>query len=151
MAVCEKCGKKTYFSAVWKNTKVHAELVGKNLCNDCWKIVNNSVQQETGSRFEEPFSQADNDGKRMVTVTDVVFSEDGVGKHLKLHVESAEKYGYSFVSLNQGNGQNMLKLINMVMVFEKKEIKPARFVECPHCTARFDANLYFKCPNCGAL
>lgn len=98
-------------------------------------------------QFEAPFIEAEEQGRRMVTINDSVLSADGIGKHLKLHTEAAQKYGYSFISLTQTPAQYV---IYMSLVFEKKEMKPTKFVNCLHCNARYDANQYFKCLNCGA-
>jgi hypothetical protein len=98
-------------------------------------------------KFEAPFIEAEKQGKRMVTINDSVLSADGIGKHLKLQTEAAQKYGYSLVNVTQTPAQFC---IFMVMVFEKKEITPTKFVNCSYCKSRYDANQYFRCPNCGA-
>lgn len=102
--------------------------------------------EEVVSEFEKPFKDADEEGKRIVTINDSVLSADGIGKHLKIHSEAAGKYGYSLVNMTQTPAQFC---IFMSMVFEKKEITP-KFVTCTYCKSRYDANQYFKCPNCGA-
>ena len=99
-----------------------------------------------GVLHDAPFIEADNQGKRMVTINDSVLSADGIGKHLKIHTEAAQKYGYSLVNVTQTPAQYV---IYMSLVFEKAG-KPTKFVSCLHCSVRYDANEYFKCPNCGA-
>ena len=97
--------------------------------------------------FESPFMEAEKQGKRMVTINDSVLSEDGIGKHLKIHTEAAQKYGYSLLSVTQTPARFV---IYMSLVFEKKDIMPTKFVTCNYCKSHYDANQYFKCPNCGA-
>lgn len=96
--------------------------------------------------YDTPFVEADKQGRRMVTINDSVLSADGIGKHLKIHTEAAQKYGYSLVNVTQTPAQFV---IFMSLVFEKKEMTP-KFVNCHYCKSRYDANQYFKCPNCGA-
>jgi hypothetical protein len=104
--------------------------------------------KEVVSEFEEPFRDADEHGKRIVTINDSVLSADGIGKHLKIHTEAAGKYGYSLINMTQTPSQFC---IFMAMVFEKKEITQTKFVNCSYCKSRYDANQYFKCPNCGGI
>lgn len=98
-------------------------------------------------KYETPFMEAEKQGKRMITLNDSVLSEDGIGKHLKLHTDAAQKYGYSLLNVTQTPARYV---IYMSLVFEKKEMKLTKFVDCLHCKAHYDANQYFKCPNCGA-
>lgn len=97
---------------------------------------------------ELPFIEAEEQGKRAITINDSVLSADGIGKHLKIHTEAAQKYGYSLVNVIQTPAKY---IIYLSLIFEKKEIKLTKFVNCSHCNARFDSNEYYKCPNCGAV
>lgn len=97
--------------------------------------------------FELPFKEADEKGKRVVTINDSVLSEDGIGKHLKIHTESAQKYGYFLFNVTQTPAQFVIYL---TLIFEKRDITPPKFTVCNYCKTRFDLNKFFKCPNCGA-
>jgi hypothetical protein len=146
---CAKCGKKVrWLTWTWEKREFFPEFFGKQLCAECTTELTNIVREkEAVMKLEQPFKEADEKGKRLVTINDSVLSEDGIGKHLELHTEAAQKYGYSFISLTQTPAQFV---IYMSMVFEKKEITPTKFVTCTYCHSRYDANQYFKCPNCGA-
>ena len=144
---CAKCGKQIpWLSFKWASDDSFPEFFGKRLCNDCFnelKVIPYSGETKWGI----PFRDADKIGKRIVTINDAVLSADGIGKHLKIHTEAAGKYGYSLNHMTQTPDQFC---IFMTMVFEKKEITPTKFVNCSYCKSRYDANQYFKCPNCGA-
>ena len=146
---CAKCGKQVrWFSKIWEKQDSFPEFYGKTLCVDCHTELDVSApQKEVVTELKNPFRDADEQGKRIVTINDAVLSEDGIGKHLKLHTEAAEKYGYSLTNMTQTPAQFC---IYMSMIFEKKEMKSTRFVNCSYCKARYDANQYYKCPNCGA-
>jgi hypothetical protein len=147
---CAKCGKRVrWLCWTWDKGDSFPEFFGKNLCNDCYVELERVWRQNKAiTELEIPFREADGQGKRMVTVNDSVLSEDGIGKHLKLHTEAAQKYGYSLINITQTPARYV---IYMSMVFEKKEMTTARFIICSYCKARYDANQYFKCPNCGGL
>ena len=145
---CAKCGKQVLWNGlVWEKQDSFPEFYGKFLCNSCTV----DLQLSQGSDVpisEKPFKDADEQGKRIVTINDLVLSPDGIGKHLKIHTEAAGKYGYSLINMTQNPDQFC---IYMALVFEKKEITPTKFVNCSYCKSHYDANKYFKCPNCGAL
>ncbi len=129
------------------NTKHRMELPefkGKKLCIDC----------ATDIYFGQQFRDALKQGKRQVVIQDLVQSADGVGKHIELLSNVAEKYGYLFkqqthtLTENYGFGASA---ISITMVFEKiiTTINETNFINCSYCKSRYDANQYFKCPNCG--
>jgi hypothetical protein len=147
---CAKCGKKVrWLTWKWEKKNFFPELFGKELCAECTTELSNSIREkETLMKLEKPFKEGIEQGKRIVTINDSVLSEDGIGKHLKLYTDAAQKYGYSFISLNQTPAQYV---IFMAMVFEIKEGLIPKFVNCSHCQSRYNSNEYFKCPNCGAI
>ena len=105
-----------------------------------------NAKDNPNQTFESPFMEAKKQGKQIVTINDSVLSEDGIGKHLKIHTEAAQKYGYSLLNVTQTPAQFV---IYMSLVFEKKDML-TKFVTCNYCKSHYDANQYFKCPNCGA-
>lgn len=147
---CAKCGKNVrWLCWTWDKKEYFPEFYNKTLCNDCGVDLNKIVVQEDQKLgYEKPFLQADEQGMRLVTINDSVLSEDGIGKHLKLHTDAAQKYGYSFVNLTQTPARYV---IYMAMVFEKKNVSVPKLVECTYCKATYDLNKYFKCPNCSAV
>jgi len=167
MTNCAKCGKglnffecHTYwnnqikrkgyldFAKVFMSNTKHCiqvpELKGKNLCLDC----------ATNVYFGQQFKDALEQGRRQVIIQDVVQSADGISKHIESVQTAAEKYGYIFkqethVVSSYGFGSGV---INLTMSFEKviPTANETNFINCTHCTSRYDANRYFKCPQCGA-
>jgi len=121
------------------------ELKGKKLCVDC------AIDIYFGQQFKDALEQ----GKRQAVIQDLVQTADGIGKHVESVSNVAEKYGYLFkqethtLSGNYGFGASA---ISMTMVFEKvvTTANETNFVSCKYCNARYDANQYFKCPQCGA-
>jgi len=116
------------------------EYQNKKLCESCAYHV----------FFGEQFKQAVRESRRQAIVTDMVKSNDGVPKHLQLASKVAEEHGFVLKSeshsIFDGGG------ISMMMIFEKviPTANETNFVNCTHCTSRYDANQYFKCPQCGA-
>jgi hypothetical protein len=98
--------------------------------------------------FELPFKEAEEQGKRVVTINDAVLSEDGIGKHLTLHTEAAQKHGYSLLNVTQTPAKFVIYLS---LVFERKDNPIPKYVICTYCKTRFDSNKFFKCPSCGAI
>jgi len=120
------------------------EFKGKTLCLDC----------ASNLYFGRQFKGALEQGRRQAIIQDVVQSTDGISKHIEAVSTVAEKYGYIFkqethVPNNYGFGAS---IITLTMIFEKvtTTANETNFVSCQHCTTRYDANQYFKCPNCGA-
>ena len=133
--------------ALIRNSK-HAiqvpELKGKKLCIDC------ATEIYFGQQFKDALKQ----GKRQVIIQDVVQSADGIGKHIELVSQVAEKHDYLFKQEthtlnNYGFG---VGVISLTMVFEKviTTANETNFVNCKYCFTRYDANQFFKCPKCGS-
>jgi hypothetical protein len=145
---CEVCGKEESWFAM-----PLIKLNGKKACKECW---NRSISEEQKQRmtdiYSKPFIEADREGRRIVTVSDTVFSVDGIEKHLKLHMAAAQNYGYAYKSMNQFQNLNQfINTIQITIVFEKEvTAKPASYINCDHCHTKFDVNQYYKCPQCGA-
>ena len=116
------------------------EYKGKKLCKLCAYSV----------WFEEQFKDSLKEGRRQVIIVDLVQSADGVLKHIQSASQVAEKYGYIFKSESHsvvfGGG------ISTMMFFEKviTTADETKFVNCRYCKTRYDANQFFKCPNCGS-
>lgn len=99
--------------------------------------------------FSKPFTDGLEQGKRIVVIKDAVFSADGIGKHISHYSEVAEEFGYVYKS--ETHFPDAIG-ISLTMIFEKiiPTVNETNFVNCKHCTTRYDANQYFKCPQCGA-
>ena len=68
MANCAKCGKHMFFSFIWKNKELFPDFYEKNLCVNCHAEMSKTARiQNQISLLEQPFSDADKKGKRMVT------------------------------------------------------------------------------------
>jgi len=105
--------------------------------------------QKVKDHYEKPFKEALEQGKRIVVVKDAVLSADGIGKHIETYSKCAEKHGYAFKSET-----HFPDSVGIACSFIFEKIIPTadetNFINCAHCTSRYDANQYFKCPQCGA-
>lgn len=111
------------------------KLHGKKACKECWdRSIGEEQKQRISDIYSKPFIEADREGRRIVTISDTVFSVDGIEKHLKLHMEAAQKYRYRYKSMNQF--QNLNQFINtmqMTIVFEKDTASQHVYINCDHC------------------
>ena len=124
---CEYCGKEYRFA------------------HSCYEMQSQKVKD----CYEKPFREAVDRGRRMVVVKDAVFSADGIGKHIEAYSISAEKYGYAFKS--ETHFPDSVG-IACSFIFEKiiQTASETNFVNCEYCKSRYDANQYFKCPQCSS-
>jgi len=171
---CAKCGKSLSWRekyAYWQralkkghlikpgfltNTKVPCpEFTGKKLCKPCMNGILKPVRYEMKSQglsvqeinLTFKFQKANEEGRRVV-VQDAVFSADGIGKHLEKTSRIAEKFGYVFKS--ESHTSDMFGNPSIFYMTFEKNVEARKFINCKHCTTRYDANQYFKCPRCGA-
>lgn len=155
---CAKCGKELSWFERHKVqslfAKNHPEFNGEKLCPSCIsEVLKKDANVHNGSIYAKHygplFDEALKQGRRIVVVKDAVFSADGIGKHIENASEIAEKFGYVFKS--ETHFPDSVG-IACSFIFEKviPTANETNFVNCEHCTTRYDANQYFKCPNCGA-
>src|ERR1035437_745543 len=103
--VCAKCGAKGYIYTTWRHD-MFPEFYDKPLCDSCFhSLIKVYLTNKKERKYENPFEEANAQGKRSVTINDIVLSADGIGKHLKIHVDAAEKYGYSLINMTQTETQ----------------------------------------------
>jgi len=161
--------------------KEFPEYTGKKICRSCalllmnegetcpqcgerWKGIHKCPKALTGEeylalKYEKPFIEAKQQDKKVVVINDSVLSEDGIGKHLKIHTEAAEKYGYSLNHMNRSKGGDIV--IYMDLVFEKKEMTPTKnvnvqinldFLSLKEVMAQGGVVMTtYKCPNCNGM
>jgi hypothetical protein len=156
---CAKCGKELSWldrhNAQSRFAKRHPEFNGEKLCSSCISEIvekdcathNEAIDaKQYGPTFEEALEQ----GRRIVVVKYAVLSADGIGKHIEIVSKIAEKYGYAFKS--ETHFPDSLG-IACSFIFEKiiPTANETNFINCKYCTSRYDANQYFKCPQCGSL
>jgi len=148
---CAKCGK-PYF--------LHPALK-PYICRECGKTIteqeyskiraakNPRLREGTPPALEAPFKDALGQARRIVVIKDAVFSADGIGKHIETYSRVAEKFGYVYKS--ETHFPDSIG-ISLSIIFEKiiQTANETHFINCTHCTSRYDANQYFKCPQCGA-
>jgi rubrerythrin len=155
---CAKCGKTLGFfdrhSAQARFAERHPEFNGGKLCSSC---ISEIVKKECDAHNESinakhygpSFSKALEQGRRIVVVKDAVFSADGIGKHIEIVSKVAEEFGYAYKSET-----HFPDSVGIACSFIFEKIIPTanetNFLNCENCTTRYDANQYFKCPNCGA-
>lgn len=158
MGNCAKCGKE--LSWLERNkvqsqfAKRHPEFNGEKLCFSCRnEIVKKECKAHNAplyaKQYGPSFEEALEEGRRIVVVKEAVFSPDGIGKHIDIISEVAEKYGYTFKSET-----HFPDSIGIACSFIFERIIPkaneTNFINCTHCATRYDANQYFKCPECGS-
>jgi ssDNA-binding Zn-finger/Zn-ribbon topoisomerase 1 len=140
--ICAECGKKlSYFSvgenqALWLTPNMlmeYPQYKNKMFCRQCAILI----------LTESPFREATEQGKRTLVVQDMVWSLFADrGKSLTAYANAAQKFGYRLKEMQGG----------ILMVFEKAITTKDEtwFVNCQYCKIRYDANQYFKCPQCGS-
>jgi len=122
-----------YVKIVGNKREECPEFKDKRLCLSCaW--------------YELPFHHALKQGRRIVVISDEVMTADGVPKHIQKVSLIAEKYGYVFKQ------QSILGPNAFMMTFEKivTTTNETNYINCKYCNTRYDANQYFKCPQCGS-
>lgn len=160
MGSCAICGKelgwRERYQLHFDIDRVHPEYKDKKFCHGCFdeilREVRNtqtlSFQQFQQQKLEQPFKEALEEGRRVVVIRDAVLTSDGIGKHLEKTSRIAEKFGYIFKS--ESHTSDMFGNPNTFYMTFEKNTETQKFVNCDHCTTRYDANQYFKCPKCGA-
>jgi hypothetical protein len=150
---CAKCGKELrgfFEKHAWGSSGFYdnfcPEYKGRKLCLPCIREIRNGKKPIP---TEKHFKDALEEGRRIVVIKDAVMSADGIGKHIELYSHVAEKFGYVYKS--ETHFPDAVG-ISLSIIFEKviPTANETNFVNCEYCTARYDANLYFKCPQCGS-
>jgi hypothetical protein len=162
---CAKCGKELSWLESKQDPKYrekrapqlrekYPQFLGKKICKPCMSEI---MKKECDAhnepiyvkRYGPSFSEALEQGRRIVVVKDAVLSADGIGKHIEIISKVAEKYGYAFKSET-----HFPDSVGIACSFIFEKIIPTadetNFINCTHCTTRYDANQYFKCPQCGS-
>jgi len=119
-------------------------------CGQEYRHIHSCTQApQVKDHWEKPFKEALEQGRRIVVIKDAVLSPDGIGKHIETYSKVAEKFGYAYKS--ETHFPDAIG-ISLTLIFEKviPTANETNFVNCEHCTTRYDANQYFKCPNCGS-
>lgn len=67
---CAKCGQQVrFFRWKWEKKDAFPEFYGKSLCGGCLNELNVSAyQKKVIIELEQPFKEADEQGKRLVTI-----------------------------------------------------------------------------------
>jgi hypothetical protein len=159
---CAKCGKelswgermqKPKFRAQIPPFQGHPELLDKKFCHECAPKVMQSLEI---ANLEKPFKEGLELGKRIVVIKNPVRLKsigklDSIGKQIEFYSKVAEKFGYVYKS--ETHSSDLEGLIHSLSIIFEKIIPTANetnFVNCDYCNTRYDANQYFKCPQCGA-
>jgi hypothetical protein len=154
---CALCGKKLSWILRRQNPKLKPKIIpefqgdpeflDKKLCYDCLAKVRRSFAIEG---LEKPFKEGLELGKRIVVIKNPVRLES-IGKQIEFYSKVAEKFGYVYKSETHSSDLEGL-IYSLSIIFEKviPTENETNFVNCQHCTTRYDANQYFKCPQCGA-
>jgi hypothetical protein len=145
--ICAICGKKQGwserigFEGIRSNVRSVALIMerpqykNKTFCLSC--IATEMV--------ELPFREAEKYGRRNVIFQDVLVDlMKDKGQRLASYTHYAEKHGYTLKQVSE--------TADTLMTFERivTTKDQTNFVNCQYCKTRYDANQYFKCPQCGS-
>jgi len=148
---CEICGRKLgWFGENAPLTfqqyflKEHPEYKNKTYCSQCGMM----------EAIERPFREAEKEGRRNIIVQDAIQNRIAdKTKRLTLYTDMAQKYSYTLKNVSESAaffGGQLLSSILMTFDRSVTTKDQTNFVNCQYCKTRYDANYYFKCPQCGS-